>query len=327
MLERIRSINNFLSSHMFYITIFSLTLGYLLPLAGPSSTAKFVNIILFALVTFFASISLSIGDFLRILKNPRIPLWLLFVVHVCGPIVIYILSMLFYPNDAPTRMGMLIAAILPMGVSTIVWISIMGGNIGVSVVAITLDTLLAPFIVAFFIKVFFQQDIPIDYTTMLGEMMCMVTIPSILGMLAHTYLRRKPTLYTRISIIGALFSKLCMAAVIYISVAMVIPNIVFDKSMLRLILVIYLLVISSFVLGYLATLPIKNLDRALFISILYNVGMRNINFGIVLAVSYFPPAVAIPVTLMTLFQQPTAAIVCYAINKILKFRQAKELAP
>lgn len=325
MLERIRSINNFLSARMFYITIFALSLGYLLPFSSPNPYAKTVNITLFALVTFFASISLSLQDFLRILKNPRIPLWLLFVVHVCGPVVIYLLSMLFYPNDAQTRMGMLIAAILPMGVSTIVWISVMGGNIGVSVVAITLDTLLAPFIVAIFLKLFFQQNIDINYTAMLVEMMCMVTIPSVLGMIAHNYLAKNPSIYTKITVIGALFSKFCMAAVIYISVAMVFPNIVFDQSIVKLVLVIMVLVLSSFVLGYLASLPVKNLDRGLFISIIYNVGMRNINFGIVLAVGYFPPAVAIPVTLMTLFQQPTAALVCYCINKIFSFRQKEEL--
>ena len=321
MLEKVRSINNFLSSHMFYITIFAISLGYILPFTTPNPYAKTVNIMLFALVTFFASISLSIKDFLSILKNPRIPLWLLFVVHVCGPIVIYLLSLLFYPDDAQTRMGLLMAAILPMGVSTIVWISVMGGNIGVSVVAITLDTLLAPFIVAIFLKLFFQQSIEINYATMLLEMMCMVTIPSILGMVAHNYLSKTPSLYTKITVFGALFSKFCMAAVIYISVATVFPNIVFDHSIIKLVLVAMVLVLSAFVLGYVASLPVKNLDRGLFISIIYNVGMRNINFGIVLAVGYFPPAIAIPVTLMTLFQQPTAALVCYCINRIYSLRQ------
>lgn len=316
MLDKMRSINAFLSARMFYITIVSITLGYLFPFTNANPYAKTVNITLFATITFFASISLSLRDFWNVLKQPRIPIWLLFVIHVIGPCIVYLLAMLFYPDSPDTRMGMLIAATLPMGVSTIVWLTVLGGNIAVSLVTITLDTLLAPFIIAIFINLFFQQSIAINYPQMLGELLLMVSVPSLIGMSMHNTLFKKPKLYMSLSSVGALFSKFCMLVVIYISVATVVPSITFDQSIIKMVLVIYLLVLTSFALGYAASLPVKAVDRSLFLSIMYNVGMRNINFGIVLAVGYFPPSVAIPITLMMLFQQPTAALVAHFINKI-----------
>lgn len=42
---------------------------------------------------------------------------------------------------------------------------------------------------------------------------------------------------------------------------------------------------------------------------IFNVGMRNTSFGSVLAIAYFPPAVAFPIILTLLYQHPIAAIV------------------
>lgn len=320
MLNKMRSINAFLASHMFYIAITAIILGYFFPFNEPNPYAKVVNISLFAMITFFASISLSLSDFWQVLKQPRIPIWLLFTIHVVGPFIVYILASIFYPDSPDTRMGMLIASTLPMGVSTVVWLSVLGGNIAVSLVTITLDTLLAPFIIAIFLNLMFSTIVDINYTQMLVELLLMVSVPSLIGMSMHNILVKRPKLYTTLSISGALFSKFCMLAVIYISVATVVPSIEFNAGIIKMTLVIYLLVLTSFALGYLASLPVKNVDRSMFLSILYNVGMRNINFGVVLAVSYFPPSVAIPITLMMLFQQPTAAIVGHFVNKIYHIR-------
>lgn len=48
---------------------------------------------------------------------------------------------------------------------------------------------------------------------------------------------------------------------------------------------------------------------------MFSGGMRNISAGAVLAVSYFPPAVAVPVVLGMLFQQTLASIYGFAINR------------
>lgn len=321
MLEKISSTDKFLSAHMFYITLVALILGYIFPIDKSGADLKFFIIFLFAVVTFFSAIVISIGEFFEVFKQPKIPICMLIAVHICSPALVYLLAMFFYPDNTYTRVGMLIASILPMGVSTIIWISILGGNIAMSIAAVTIDTLVAPFVMAIFIKLFFQEHINIDYRVMLAEMLLMVSVPSILGMLAHTLIVKKSDLYKQVTIVGALFSKLCLLTVVYICVATVIPNIKLDASILKLMMVVALMVLTSFTLGYLTSIPFNNLERDKIISIIYSIGLRNTNFGIIIAVGYFHPPVAIPVTLLILFQQPTAALVSRCIDKLIKLRE------
>lgn len=42
---------------------------------------------------------------------------------------------------------------------------------------------------------------------------------------------------------------------------------------------------------------------------------RNINFGFVLAMTYFPTAVAIPVTLASVYNQPLASVITWLFNR------------
>lgn len=53
----------------------------------------------------------------------------------------------------------------------------------------------------------------------------------------------------------------------------------------------------------------QSVAKPIILTMIYNVGLRNMSVGLVLALTYFPPAVAIPITLFILFQQPLAAAV------------------
>ena len=51
------------------------------------------------------------------------------------------------------------------------------------------------------------------------------------------------------------------------------------------------------------------------VAIVYTGGMRNISAGAVLAISFFPPAVAVPVVIGMLFQQVLAALFGYLLHR------------
>ena len=67
-------------------------------------------------------------------------------------------------------------------------------------------------------------------------------------------------------------------------------------------------------LGYIGSYALRNRSPQNMMSMVFSVGMRNISFGSVLAVTYFPALVAVPVTLGMLYQQPLAALVAF-LNK------------
>ena len=315
LLNFIIKLNKFIAERMFFVTLSALLLGFFFSIPDGVPHGKIVSIALFAILTFFATTSLNIEEFFLVLKNPVIPLWLLLLVHVGTPVIAYFLGNLFYADNNALRLGVLIGAILPMGVSTIVWTSLLGGDLAISIVAITLDTLVAPMLIPVFIALFFGKTVQLDYFSMVSELIIMVSIPGFLGMIVNKKLSTKPILLSRINVFGNLTAKICMFLVIYLNSAVVMPRIEWNIETMWLMLFMLLMVLSAFGLGYLGAIPIKNLSRPLFISIVYNVGMRNINFGMVLAIAYFPPEVAIPATLMIVFQQPVAAIVGYFINQ------------
>lgn len=63
------------------------------------------------------------------------------LVHFITPLTAWAVGMVFYPNDSDIRIGYLIGASIPIGVTSIIWTSILiKGNLGIAFVAVTLDT-------------------------------------------------------------------------------------------------------------------------------------------------------------------------------------------
>ncbi|HAK73355.1 MAG TPA: hypothetical protein DCP36_06720 [Sporomusaceae bacterium] len=93
--------------------------------------------------------------------------------------------------------------------------------------------------------------------------------------------------------------------------------------MLKTLLVTLFIVIAGYSLGYLGSFATKDRSYATTIAMIYNVGLRNLSFGLVLALTYFPAAAALPITLGMLYQQPIAAIIPY----LYKQSPLKKLPP
>lgn len=59
-------------------------------------------------------------------------------------------------------------------------------------------------------------------------------------------------------------------------------------------------------------------------ALVFNGGMRNISAGAVLAVTYFPAPVAVPVVLGMVFQQMMASLVGLVLSRQARARQQKD---
>ena len=76
----------------------------------------------------------------------------------------------------------------------------------------------------------------------------------------------------------------------------------------RLYLVVFLQMMGGYLLGFAIT-TLLGLDYAASITMTYAATMRNNGAGILIAVSYFSPLMALPITLNTLIQQPIASTI------------------
>lgn len=315
-------LNQHLNRIMPLITPSSILLGVLC--GSWLSPYTFLSPWLFAFMTFSGSISLSFRDLVGVLRKP-LPLFVcLFILHLTMPLVALGLGHIVYPTDAYTITGMVLAAAIPTGISSFVWVSIYRGNIALTLSIILIDTLLAPFIVPGIMSLLLGTSIHLDSAAMMGSLFWMIVVPSLLGMLLNEWTKGAiaPVWGPRLNPI----SKLFMAIVVAINGSVVAPYLMnIDWQLVLMALVIILLAATGYLLCYLSSRLLR-WNKADQVALMFNGGMRNISAGAVLAVTYFPPPVAVPVILGMIFQQMMASMIGYLIGRRLEPRQGSNKA-
>ncbi|AEF93515.1 Bile acid:sodium symporter [Desulfotomaculum nigrificans CO-1-SRB] len=312
MLNYINIWNIWLGRRMFFVVLSALLFGFTLPLPT-SEFWNWVATLLFTYMTFVTALDTSLKDFIHVLTKPWINLWMLLLIHGVMPLLAFFIGILFYPDNAFIRLGFLIGATIPIGVTSIIWTSLAGGDVALSMVAVTLDTLISPVLLPLFITLVAGRTVNIDAVHLLVGLFWMITVPSLLGMaindLTHGTLRK----YSQS--IGGFTSKIAIFGVVYINASAIAPEIHWNHTIIKLLLVILIVSISGYSLGYIGSYVLKGHQRDRMVSMIYGVGMRNNSLGLVLALTYFPVPVALPVTLAMLYQQPLAAFVSYLLKR------------
>ncbi|AEG59231.1 bile acid:sodium symporter family protein [Desulforamulus ruminis] len=307
MLNLFNQWNQLLGRRMFFVVLVPLLIGFM----APVETTKFWSLVAtlsFTYMTFSASLDTSLKDFINKLSKPWLSIWMLLFIHGVMPLIAYIIGLVFYPGPENEfiRLGFLIGASIPVGVTSILWSQMVGGDVPLTMATVTLDTLISPLLLPVFIALVVGKAIHINTMDLLLGLFWMVTVPGILGMILHDYTKGAYEKYTRS--IGGFASKIAIILVIYINASAIAPEINWNHSIIKLLLVIFIVSVSGYSLGFLSSYILRGHQRERMVSMIYSIGMRNNSLGLVLALTYFPPAVALPVTLSMLYQQPLAAI-------------------
>lgn len=259
---------------------------------------------LFAFMTFASSLNMKFKDVKIFAKYPGAILFIIAFLHILMPLWAYMLSTIIYDDNLLT-IGFVISVAVPTGVTSLLWISITRGNFPLGLSIILIDTLLAPLLLPILLKLIVGEAVAIDTSSIVFDLLWMIVLPSILGILFHEFRRGNvQALSKRLS----LFSKLSIFAIVMINSSAVAPyltNITWE--LVGIILGVFLLAGSGYaialVLGHLLFRNTEVVTTLVFMG-----GMRNIPVGIIIAVTYFPPKVAMPVVFGMLFQQVLAAL-------------------
>lgn len=311
MLKYLTAWNRWLGQRMFFITIIGLLIGFNVSLPQALLSPN-VTLFCFIYLTFVTSLDIHFKDFKNILKKPVLPLGMLILIHGIMPIVAWGIGRLFYPNDFHIRLGFLISSVIPVGLTSIVWTGIAGGDIVLALVVVMLDTLASPIILPGFFALVLGQSVDINYSKMVIELIIMVVVPSLAGMLLNDVTKGKIEAFSHS--IGGFTAKIGVLFIILINSAAIAPKIIWGLDIIKLLFVILLLMVSGYVIGYISSYALRERSYPTVLTMVYNVGMRNINFGFVLALTYFPMNVAVPVVLGSVYNQPLAAIVTSLFN-------------
>ncbi len=320
MLTCLTKITAWLSQRMFLIVLSALLCGFLAPLSD-SAILRTVVIGAFAYMTFVTALDISFKEFLQVLKKPLIPIWILILIHIISPLIAWLTGLSLFAGNHNVQLGYLIGASTPIGVTSVIWTAMTQGNVSIALVSVTLDTLVVPVMLPFFFQIVIGQVLQLDYMQMMFQLLLMVTVPSLLGMALHDY---SSTLLTPgIKIVAGFISKIAFFTVIFINAAIVGPSISWDIATLKIVLITMLLVGAGYFTGFLGSYLLRDRSKATTLAMIYCVGLRNISFGLVLALTFFPPPVAVPITMFILYQQPFAAVIPYLFQK---FAPNKRLA-
>ncbi|NOV01548.1 bile acid:sodium symporter family protein [Paenibacillus planticolens] len=268
---------------------------------------------LFAFMTFSGSISSSFREFVKVVVQPLPLIATLLILHVGMPLIALGLGHAVYSHEPLTITGLILAAAIPTGITSFVWVAIYRGNIVLTLSIILMDTVLSPFVVPYTLSALVGTKVQMDSLAMMKGLFFMIVVPSLLGMLLNQWTKGN----IKVKWSGRLgpFSKICMGIVVAINSSVIAPYLR-DINPKLLGMAGFVLVLAS--LGYILGWVVAKLmkwEQDVVVALTFNSGMRNISAGAVLAVAYFPPPVAIPVVLGMLFQQSLASLFGFLLNR------------
>lgn len=304
------NLNGRLQALMPILTPASLVLGVLLENVG--HYLLFLIPWIFAFMTFSSSLSLNLKGLQSFKKYPFVLIFTLIFLHGIMPLWAYIISTAVF-DDHLLTIGYMLAVAVPTGVSSFIWISICLGHLALGLSIILIDTLLSPIIIPLLIHVVSGQAVHIDTQALIIDLILMIVVPSLAGVLLHEWTHGKIE-----QILGktlAPFSKISIFAIVMINASIIAPyvkNITMETFMI--IIVVFAISIS----GYVFALVLGHFlwkDVRIITSFVFTGGMRNIAVGVVLASTYFPAKVVMPVVFGMLFQQILASIFSKVIEK------------
>ena len=307
MLEKL---NTFLQKYIAILTPLSLVLGVLLENIGQH--LLFLVSWLFAFMTFTGSLNMKFKDVKIFVKHPAIILFSIIFLHLLMPLWAYFLATVIF-DDHLLTIGFVLSVAVPIGVSSVIWINMCKGNLPLGLSIILIDTLLSPFIIPSLLYVVSGEKIELDVASLIFNLILMIVLPTILGILVNELSKGEiPKKYGKKL---APFSKLCLFAVVMINSSTIAPYLNDFNVQLISVLLLVLVVAGS---GYVFALLIGRYvlkDYSVMTTLVFTGGMRNIAVGVIVATTYFPSKVAMPVVFGMLFQQVLASLFSKVVTK------------
>ena len=268
---------------------------------------------IFAFMTFAGSLSSNFRSLKEVMAHP-FPIFIaMLILHVLMPAWAWGVGHVAFSGDVYTITGLILGMVIPTGVTSFIWVSIYKGNIPLVLSLILIDTLLSPLIVPLSLSLFIGQKVEMDFLNIMKGLLGMVVIPSLIGMFLNQVTRGKikEQLGSRL----APFSKICIGIVVMLNGAIVAPYLKdINLKLVGITVTVFCIAFSGYLFSFFLGRLMK-MDRDTVVTLTFTGGMRNISAGAVLAVSFFPAAVAVPVVVGMLFQQVLASTNGYFLDR------------
>lgn len=302
----LKQINYFLEKWIFIVL--PLLMGMGIAVGSYVGVLSSLTAYFFMIITFISSFSADWRKFIEILKRPLLFIFLTILLHLAIPFLTLKLAGFFLGNEPDLVIGITLAMMLPIGVTSIFWVVFVGGNVTTALSIVTLNTLISPFILPASFAFLMDTIIEIDIVSLMLSLLKLVLIPSILGMFVGEWLRKYGP-QQHFYIVASVISKTCLYIVVFSNAAALSNQIaLISENLIQLLFAMASFIILGYLLSYgVGFLFFNTADNRT--SITFTGGIRNYTVGLVLATNFLPPLAAFPILVAMLLQHPVAMII------------------
>jgi Predicted Na+-dependent transporter len=278
---------------------------------------------LFAYITFAMGLGIRAREVKFAFTRPLPMLAALAAAHILMPLAGWGAGRALFGAESPYVVGFALLMLIPLGISSLMWVGVSGGLPAVITALVTVSSLLSPLIVPLGLDLMFGAAIEMDTRGIMLDLLLIVVLPTAAGIALNEWTSGRANIVLQPA--AGFVSKLAFLAVITLNAAAIGPHVHALGGAIPVILPAVILFIAiGYAAGYAAALPWRSAE--LTTTLAYGCGIRNISLGIVIGLAYFRPEAAVPVVLSILIQQPAAALFRSLLGKINK-RETGQKAP
>ena len=270
----------FFQRNIWAVVLGGLIVSFLLPPIG-ILMSTFVQFF-FMIIMFFSTLNISVRKVMAEIKHPSKILMVLFLIHLASPLMLLPFRGFF---SEEIFLGLILASVVPSGISVVFLTKLFGGDPSRSLVITTISSLLSPITVPVLVMLFAHTSLAISPFSMSLTIIKLVIIPfGLARLVARTSYKTKLDSYT---------TQVMLITLFLIIIGIISPLTRYVLSTLPLFMVLAGLVAILNTILFLAGFKIGSSHEAKA-SYAITATFKNFTLSTVLALSLFNAEVALP---------------------------------
>lgn len=311
------SVNDFLSKYLIVMILGGLSVGYLL--SAQITPFSWLLTPMLVLIVFAMGTTCTFSSFKAIVDAPRGFIVALAMVFVVMPAIGYALGIIFHRGNPDYAVGHFILAVTPVAVTSVIWTGIAGGTMALSLALVTVGTLSSGINIPAQLSLYLGAVVDINPWQFGLDLSKLIVIPVVVGLLVRD---RAPRQTEALRPYIDLMAKAAMIGILVVNGAVVRPHLAgFDWHIARLLLIVALQMLLNHAVALAAAAAALGIRHPSVPAVMYGASMKNNAAGMVIAMQYFGPIVAMPVLFGMIFQQFWAGTF-YQVLRFIRERPA-----
>ncbi len=256
---------------------------------------------LLGIVMFAMGMTLSMDDFRRVLKSPRVIGLGLILQYGLMPLIAFVIAIVLNLSTA-LMAGLILVGTCPGGTASNVICYLGRGDVALSITLTAISTLLAVFLTPVLTWLYIGQEVSVPIVKMMLTVLNIIILPVAMGIIVNRYFGQH---LTQAKVLLPVISVIAIVFIISIIVALNAHQI----SQLAIPVIVAVLLHNGLgLVGGYTIAKYLGYDEKICRTLAIEVGMQNSGLGVTLATKYFTPLAALPGAFFSIWHNITGSM-------------------